>query len=131
MKIGIVTLYDNNNFGNRLQNYAVQKYFECMGYQTETFRQKNNSSIFKFIRHWIAVPIHFLFRTTEYEKKRSWQIQAAAARERTIAAFTSEYIHCGPFIRNYRFPESIRAKYDLYITGSDQVWHCWSHGRRE
>lgn len=26
-KVGIVTLYGNSNFGNKLQNYAIQKKF--------------------------------------------------------------------------------------------------------
>ena len=25
-KLAIVTIYDNNNYGNRLQNFAVQEY---------------------------------------------------------------------------------------------------------
>ena len=135
MKIGIVTLYDNRNFGNRLQNYAVQMYFEHMGFQTETFSHKKylstDLSTVKVIRHWIAMPIHFLIRATEYEKKRLKRIQTNVAREKTIAAFTLEYIYCGSIISKYRFPKSIRADYDFFVTGSDQVWHCWSGSRRE
>lgn len=26
MKVAIITINDNNNYGNRLQNYALQKY---------------------------------------------------------------------------------------------------------
>ena len=26
MKIGIITINDNNNYGNRLQNYALQQF---------------------------------------------------------------------------------------------------------
>ena len=131
MKIGIVTLYDNNNFGNRLQNYAVQKYFEGKGFQTETFKHKDRPSTLKLICHWIAVPIHFLLRSTEYEKIRLKKIYSRAGREQTIAGFTSQYIKCGPYIRNYRFPKCIREKYDFSVSGGDQVWHCWSGRRRE
>ena len=28
MKVGIITINDNNNYGNRLQNYAVQEFMK-------------------------------------------------------------------------------------------------------
>lgn len=131
MRIGIVTLYGNNNFGNRLQNYAVQRYFECMGYQTETFGYEEYLSVVRSIRHCLGVLIHFLIRPTRYEKERLERKRVNLAREDTIAAFTSEYIHSGPYIKRYRVPRNIKSNYDFFVTGSDQVWHCWGGSRRE
>ena len=34
-KIGIITINDFGNYGNRLQCYAVQHYLESMGYSVE------------------------------------------------------------------------------------------------
>ncbi len=31
LKIGIITIYDNNNYGNRLQNYATQTVLKKIG----------------------------------------------------------------------------------------------------
>lgn len=131
MKIGIVTLYGNKNFGNRLQNYAVQRYFECMGYQTETFRYKEHFSAVRSIRHCIGVVVHFLLKSTKREKERLEKKRVTHVRENTIMTFTSDYIHSGPYIKFYRFPRSIRSNYDYFVTGSDQVWHCWGGSRRE
>ena len=36
MKAGIITIYDLLNYGNRLQNYAVTKIFEDLGYEVDT-----------------------------------------------------------------------------------------------
>ena len=38
MKIGIVTIIDYINYGNRLQNYAVQKVLNNMGFETESIQ---------------------------------------------------------------------------------------------
>ena len=35
-RIGIITINDNNNYGNRLQNYAVQEYLKRLGFEVET-----------------------------------------------------------------------------------------------
>ena len=36
-KVGIITIYDENNYGNRLQNYAVQTILEKMGFEVISF----------------------------------------------------------------------------------------------
>ena len=38
MKVGIITINDNNNYGNRLQNYAVQKILEEKGIEVQTIK---------------------------------------------------------------------------------------------
>lgn len=43
-KAGIVTIIDNNNYGNRLQNYAVQSILNQFEIVNDTM---NNSIIFK------------------------------------------------------------------------------------
>ena len=57
MKVGIITIVDNNNYGNRLQSYAVQKILKKMGIESETIyygnglniKQKSYFKIFKNI----------------------------------------------------------------------------------
>ena len=39
-KVAIITLYDEANFGNRLQNFAVQTYFQNMGFCVTTVIDK-------------------------------------------------------------------------------------------
>ena len=41
MKIGIITLNDNNNYGNRLQNYAVQQFLMQQNAEVETIVTQN------------------------------------------------------------------------------------------
>ena len=45
-KIGIITINDFNNYGNRLQCYAVQHYLENMGYIVENIYNEYNRDSF-------------------------------------------------------------------------------------
>ena len=48
MKVGIVTIFDLGNYGNRLQNYAVQKTVESvLGVTPKTLKNKNVTKRFK------------------------------------------------------------------------------------
>ena len=42
-KIAIITIKDNNNLGNRLQNYAVQKIYEDIGCKAVTIKNSSRS----------------------------------------------------------------------------------------
>ena len=40
MKIGIITINDNNNYGNRLQNYAVQTFLKKQNVDSITIKNQ-------------------------------------------------------------------------------------------
>ena len=57
-KIGIITIIDNNNYGNRLQNYAVQETLKKFNqYEIETIKNEprlnKKVSKFKYFLKWI------------------------------------------------------------------------------
>jgi len=43
-KVGIVTIIDNNNYGNRLQNYAIQAYISKIGFDVVTLKNEPYSN---------------------------------------------------------------------------------------
>ncbi len=51
VRIGIVTIFDNNNYGNRLQTYALQEMLKTCGFQTVTFRNYYNKKSSKFLNY--------------------------------------------------------------------------------
>ena len=59
-KIGIVTLNDYVNFGNRLQNYAVQKILNKNGCETITLLNESylNSKKFYFLHVFALFLLH-------------------------------------------------------------------------
>lgn len=53
-KVGIITIIDYNNYGNRLQNYAVQETIKSLGYDPITiinFPTSSNKNIIKRIQN--------------------------------------------------------------------------------
>lgn len=46
MKVAIATIYDNSNYGNRLQNYALQETLKKIGCEVETLvKKRKNESV--------------------------------------------------------------------------------------
>ena len=67
MKKGcIVTLTDNNNFGNRLQNYALQKYLEKNSIECDTLWYKDKPNFIKNIVKKLIIIVTASF----YKKNR-------------------------------------------------------------
>lgn len=55
-RIGIITINDNDNYGNRVQNYAVQEFLKKEGYDVVTIKnisQLNNKNkmILRYIKY--------------------------------------------------------------------------------
>ncbi len=111
MKVGIITINDNNNYGNRLQNYAVQEFMkkeknEC--YTLKNIPQLNGKEkiLLKFIKYIITKD-----RNKEKNKKR-----VKAFNEFNKNINFSKHYYITPYTKIYK-------KFDYFITGSDQVWN--------
>lgn len=113
-KVGIVTINDNDNYGNRLQNYATQTVLESLGINAITIKNRNrfnnryNNKITMLKK--ILGEVHYvLFK----DKKRK----------------TKRYKCFKEFNKNIKFTKCIKTmnskmnnQYDYFIVGSDQVW---------
>jgi hypothetical protein len=139
MKIGIVTLNGYFNYGNRLQNYALQQVLRNEGHKVETvvfeseetrkssnkirkvrlidrvlnLKNKSISDIIKKIQSDIKNKI--------YGKKYK---HLNHQREEIFKDFTKKNIierHIK--ISNNQIPHEFIKEYDYFITGSDQVWN--------
>lgn len=116
MKVGIVTIYDTDNMGNRLQNYALQQALLQYADQVVTLRNKPASgsklSDWKRASHLAEIPL-----LAQLQKNR---------RKAKVLRFNHRYIHltrkCYWYNRNTSqlLPED---RCDLYCAGSDQVWN--------
>lgn len=103
-KIGIVTIYDLSNYGNRLQNYAVKKVLRNICDATV----KEISAV----NHFLALKNLIQYRKASY--KRMLKFYRFSERSRDI-----EYL-C-----DYNDEE-----YDYVICGSDQLWNpLWSDNK--
>lgn len=114
-KVGIITINDNGNFGNRLQNYAVQQILKKINCKPITI--KNNVSLNNYSRNmkYIAKMLKSM-----YENKKVFK-----CRNELFYEFNKNIIYTKKVYNKFL---NINGDYDYFITGSDQVWNP-SYGR--
>lgn len=104
-KIGILTINDNANYGNRLQNYALEYFLSNNGFDTRTIWQLNHSCIHKLLSKGKD-----LFLNSNYRKRKV-----------KFSKFNKKYLKIKDYkIRNLK---KISQYYDYFVVGSDQVWN--------
>ena len=100
-KIGILTLNGNNNYGNKLQNYALKTILERKGFKVDTIWFRNNNIEYLKTKIKYIFPVKKLYRRNLFFEK-----------------FTIKYLN-----RKYYNNNNISNLYDYFIVGSDQVWN--------
>lgn len=109
-RIGIVTLFGNFNYGNRLQNYAVQQLLAEEGYTSDTIAcmpskgRETLKKINKIILGLIGDPQGKRFVRFEQFNRDMLCVRKVFDPERKIPACLSD-------------------EYAYFVTGSDQVWN--------
>lgn len=121
MKVGILTIIDNNNYGNRLQNYATNYVVKKLNNQinVETFINdadlNSKSTYIKGNLKCVKRKIKNIIKKTFFYKK--------------YCIFFKRYNNFCEFNKNIKFSrKKINAfskvkNYDYVIVGSDQVWN--------
>lgn len=117
-KVGLVTIYDNMNFGNRLQNYALQHVLETeLDVKVMTLVADSQMHFIPMIKVNI---LSALSKTSfGFLKRRS----ITDLRYDVFRRFTRRYIKTKIFWGLEKLPQSISNKFDVFIAGSDQIWN--------
>lgn len=100
MNIEIITII-SYNYGNRLQNYAMQVYLEKHGLTVQTSRKDTRESPLYENHH------------------REWRVVTDAATMKRYRAF-DDYIHWKADLLSHTKDDK---NVDFYIAGSDQLWN--------
>lgn len=111
MKIGIVTIYDKNNIGNRLQNYAVQEIFRSIGCSVSTIVVLSR---YKRLKRKLYMSFNKL--------NLNVSLRHRAARQLKIARFNKNFIDT-IFVNGFSAISNIESRFDYFVVGSDQVWN--------
>lgn len=146
MKIGIITLF-GDNYGNKLQNLAVQKLFESKGCEVETIIVKVENGIIKPIslKHKLKKlnPLYIIkvlkqrFKNKyHYKNSRDGIIKSVIfvrktnidrlykSREASFEQFTKQNLKLSDFeLTLDNINDSRINEYDYFVAGSDQVWN--------
>lgn len=125
-KIGIVTIIDYNNYGNRLQNYAVQEILKKINTEPITIRikttEQDKSRFVSMVRkHNLVIGIKYFLADTI---KRLKYNRIRNNREERFQDFSTRYINesnwydLGHLYKNNEIQEL-----DYIVIGSDQIWN--------
>jgi hypothetical protein len=132
MKIGVMTYWwSNDNYGQQLQCYALQKYLRDAGHDAYLIRYDMSGDYAKpppkplWKKICKAVNPFKLYRYLSYKKKETaLAIENAANRKRGFEDFRNRHIRQSE--RIYQYYSELKEnppKADMYIAGSDQVWN--------
>lgn len=108
MNIGIVTINDNDNYGNRLQNYAVQHKIKSIKFSAVTMKNNDYSNTKKL--YLLRLIKNINFKDTYNDNQN---------RTKNFKEF-NKYIQ---FSTKKVTPYSKVNNFDYIIVGSDQVWN--------
>ena len=113
MKIGIVSLFGNFNYGNRLQSYASQIILRKMGFQTSVIYLKSYKERIRDIikNFFLIIPLCLL--PERFKRKRMFWL-----RQKVFNEFNRTHIDT----KGYLSIKNIEDK-DFFVVGSDQVWN--------
>lgn len=117
MEIGIITMHSVVHYGSVLQAYATQKIFESLGHHAviinycypNKWQVDHGMSIFK---PSLKTKLAQLLGLKPHNRKR-----------RKILHFMKRHYHLTRKIKDINELENKIPKFDIYISGSDQIWN--------
>lgn len=120
-KVGIITLNGNYNYGNRLQNYALQNVLEKIGGTPTTLVLEKNDMKQE---HNFLLRLRKKLASLRHRKKFNDLKKIKKIKEVPFFNFTKNYIHTATY--KYSSMDELNildSEYDIFIVGSDQVWN--------
>lgn len=123
MKIGIVTIPDITNYGNRLQNYAVshvlQTRFGCRTTSLASHKARafENGNYILWLKNRIA---RALCLFPELAEKR---FGPGMTRWANFCSWNKQHIPTRNYYHCSALPEHLNETYDFFFAGSDQIWN--------
>lgn len=103
----IITICDNNNYGNRLQNYALSKVLDNLGVNNVTLWDKNRNNL----KSNIKLIIKLLLCRINPKFKRNVLFQIFTCKNTNV-----KYVD----LNNLK---SLNNNFDYFVVGSDQIWN--------
>lgn len=129
-KVGIITICDYENYGNRLQNYATQEILRSLGCKVETIvntphkieRKHNSENKFNKLKNMTFQQL--VSKTMKKIKYKITKKNCIEEKKTAFKNFTKANITETQFvISKDNIPSDLGAVYDFFVVGSDQVWN--------
>lgn len=121
----IVTLFDDNNIGNRLQNYALQQILLKHGADVTII--DNGYTTIPNTKETIKVYIKGLLGCLGIRRYKQQFLKYISTKKIREASYKFDIRNLKKIIEvsNKEAFERDWSEYDIAIAGSDQVWHKW------
>lgn len=122
MRIGKITLDGYFNYGNLLQNYALQQVLLRYADEVETLWHTGENFLPETYWKWgWKEPIKYLINWKGFRTKfRQGSNGPEMVRQGKLRDWADRYIHFRKGVENL---SSVADEYDYFVTGSDQVWN--------
>lgn len=138
-KVGIITLYyGNDNYGGIAQAYALNRYIQKLGYDSELISYKRSPShipgtrekikkegIGAFIKgkfEMLPEKIYVKITTKLAEKKYQDELKPYIEQRKEAFARSRELADHSDVVYTEDSISDCIGKYDVYVSGSDQIW---------
>lgn len=116
--LGIITMHRVNNVGSVLQAYALQEYIKKIGYRVQIidYQYPNSEHLKK---------LNIQTDRTPFYKNAIIKILKifVGDNSKKIKKFLYKYLNLSCYYPNYKSLIDNPPIYDIYCTGSDQVWN--------
>lgn len=119
-RIAIMSIYDLQNIGNRLQNYAAIKILSEYGEVKNIVSYYNNTESSFFCSP--KAKLRKLIKMLADFKHRS--LFKYIARLKRFCEFDKMINNTKQYGKNYKY-EKLDKEYDYFFVGSDQIWNRW------
>lgn len=127
-KIGIVTLYGNDNYGNKLQNYALQEILASFDFYVETIVIQKCDKVKKSkLNRLRSQSLKSIFNSIMIRIVNRNQYISMRNRIDNFKHFSSQYLNevnqYVPKDMSLDVECEFSLNYNYFIVGSDQVWN--------
>lgn len=136
-KVGIITIVDYVNYGNRLQNYAAQQVLQSLGLEVYTISntpkkkslaKTGKESLSQRLKKLISLSYLSIWNKVTLKLEESLQKKKynklKEMKRDSFKDFSKKYIKETEYtIRGDNIPEDLAKKFDFFSIGSDQIWN--------
>ncbi len=126
MKIGILTIPFNNNYGGYLQSYALMTVLKNMGHSPTVIMRRQNRRSYT-LRAKLSFFIKNVFKTVKERRRYPYNLNQETLfkyRGKNMLTFVNRNIQ--PQTKYLYTTKDLQAEcndtFDAYIVGSDQIW---------
>lgn len=123
MKIGIITIHRIYNYGSVLQTFAIQHFLQMRGHNCEIIDYLFPNNYHRRPHNESHNPINIRERIKRLFLKGMFAIPLKLQHRRTDR-FVERYLNLSA--KQYAAPSAFSSEdpqYDVYISGSDQIWN--------